>query len=299
MEKIKVWVSAFRLRTLPLALASIAMGGFLAAYYHAFNLLVFILSVVTTIFLQILSNLANDYGDFRHGADSPERKGPTRSVQSGAISPEAMKKALYLFCGLSFFSGIALLYFSIGFSGRVFLFFLALGLLAIMAAIAYTNGKRPYGYAGLGDISVLLFFGLIGVLGALYLHTQHIQWPDLLPALSCGLFATGVLNINNIRDIHSDAKAGKYTIPVRIGRKKAVYYHWTLLLLGLAVATTYGFIRFEHWSQYLFILPIPLFVKNALAVRKYNSEEALDPYLRQLAISSLLFVVALGAGHLL
>lgn len=298
-NSLRAWVEAVRLRTLPLALASIGMGSFLAAFSQEFDLLVLILCAITTIFLQILSNLANDYGDFKHGADSLTRKGPSRAVQSGAISATAMKKGLIVFAILSFVSGVLLLYISLGFNARIFLFFLALGILAIFAAIAYTNGKRPYGYAGLGDISVLIFFGLVGVAGTFYLHTLQLR-PDLiLPALSCGLLATAVLNLNNIRDIHSDREAGKKTIPVRIGRENAVIYHWILLGLSIISAAVFVWMNYHHYLQFLFLISLPFLIKNARAVKHKQEAAQLDPYLKQMALSTLIFVLSFGIGLLL
>jgi 1,4-dihydroxy-2-naphthoate octaprenyltransferase len=185
---IKSWLQAFRLRTLPLALSCIGMGGFLAASANAFRWDVFLLCVATTFFLQILSNLANDYGDSIHGADNGNRKGPLRAVQSGAISLKQMKSAVFVFVILCLCSGITLLLVSFGMNWNAILFFFALGLLSILAAIAYTVGKKPYGYIGLGDFSVLIFFGFVGVMGSYYLFTQQITWKEILPALSCGLF---------------------------------------------------------------------------------------------------------------
>ena len=205
---VKAWLSAFRLRTLPLALASIGMGTFLAASFESMQPKVFLLSALTTIFLQILSNLANDYGDSIHGADSISRKGPQRAVQSGQISSKAMYVAIILFVFLSFTSGVWLLIEATN-SWQTFGLFLILGILAIIASITYTAGSNPYGYIGLGDISVLIFFGWVAVLGTFYLHTQFIDWWIILPASSCGFFATAVLNLNNIRDIESDKLAGK------------------------------------------------------------------------------------------
>lgn len=295
---IKVWVEAFRLRTLPLALSCIAMGSFLAASAGAFRWNIFVLCIVTTIFLQILSNLANDYGDSVHGADNSSRKGPLRAVQQGAISATQMKLAVFIFVFLCLLSGISLLLVSFGPDWRALAFFFGLGLLSILAAIAYTVGKKPYGYIGLGDLSVLIFFGLVGVMGSYYLFTKTISWVETLPALSCGLFSIGVLNVNNIRDIESDRKAGKYSIPVRIGREKAVIYHWFLLSTGLLCAVVYTSIQFQSPVQWLFLIAAPLFIRNGLAVQSKPSHE-LDPYLKQLALSTLLFVVLFGVGTVL
>jgi len=274
------------------------MGGFLAASNGAFKWNIFTLCVVTTIFLQVLSNLANDYGDSIHGADSADRKGPSRAVQSGAISAKQMKVAVFIFIVLCLVSGISLLLVSFGLNWQAILFFFGLGVLSILAAIAYTVGKRPYGYAGLGDFSVLIFFGLVGVMGSYYLFTQRISWHELLPALSCGFFSIGVLNINNIRDIESDKKAGKFSIPVRIGRRKAIVYHWILLISGLLSTTLYSVLIYRSPWQFLFLLSTPLILKNALAVSNKPSSE-LDPYLKQMALSTLLFVILFGIGIIL
>lgn len=290
---------AARPRTLPLALASIGMGAFLAASASQFSWEVLALSALTTIFLQILSNLANDYGDSIHGADSIDREGPSRAVQSGYISPQAMKKAMVLFALLSLGSGIWLLLTALSGNQLLLLLFLVLGILAIFAAITYTSGSRPYGYAGLGDISVLIFFGLVGVLGSYFLHTGQLSQEHLLPALSCGLFSTAVLNVNNIRDIRTDEAAGKRSIPVRLGRNKAVTYHWLLLSLGVACSVLYVLFRFESWWQFLFLLTLPLLIRNGQAVAQKKNARDLDPYLKQMALTTLLYVLTFGMGQLI
>lgn len=294
----KHWVSAFRLRTLPLALSSIMMGGFLAASVNAFQWDIFLLCISTTIFLQVLSNLANDYGDSIHGADSVDRKGPSRAVQSGKISPNQMKAGIFVFVLLSLISGVSLLFVAFGLNWNAILFFLGLGILSILAAIAYTVGKRPYGYAGLGDISVFIFFGLIGVLGSLYLFIHELQWDYVLPAISCGVFAVGVLNINNIRDIESDVKAGKYSIPVRIGKEKAVIYHWVLMGIGILSALVFVAMNYVSWVQLLFLLSVQAFITIGKNVQQKPSHE-LDPYLKFMALSTLFFVLLFGAGQMI
>jgi 1,4-dihydroxy-2-naphthoate octaprenyltransferase len=295
---IKPWIGAFRLRTLPLSLSCIGMGGFLAAAAGKFNGLIFGLCCLTTIFLQILSNLANDYGDSVHGADHAQRKGPQRAVQSGVITSGQMKTAVVIFALLCLVSGLSLLFVSFGADWNSLLFFLVLGLLCIAAAVAYTVGNKPYGYLGLGDLSVLIFFGLVGVMGSVYLFTQQIDWTNALPALSCGLFSIAVLNVNNIRDIESDRSAGKFSVPVRIGRQNAIKYHWFLLIAGLGAAVAYTILNYHSPFQYLFLLATPLLVANGRAVSTKPSE-ALDPYLKQMAMSTLLFVVLFGVGTLL
>ena len=292
------WISAFRLRTLPLALSSIAMGGFLAHAANVFRWDIFLLCVSTTIFLQILSNLANDYGDSIHGADSEERKGPSRAVQSGAITSNQMRNALWVFVVLCLGSGVSLLLVSFGLNFEAIAYFLGLGMLCILAAVAYTVGRKPYGYMGLGDFSVLIFFGLVGVMGSYYLYAGAVHVSLILPALSCGFFSIGVLNVNNIRDIESDKKAGKFSIPVRIGKDKATTYHWFLLIGGLLCAVVYTGMEYQSPWQFLFLLAVPLFLINGRAVQQKASHE-LDPYLKQLALSALAFVLLFGVGLLL
>lgn len=294
----KVWIEAARLRTLPLALASIGMGSFLAASQNLFSWEILIWCSLTTIFLQVLSNFANDYGDSIHGADSTERQGPSRAVQTGAISSSAMKTAMLVFAALSLFSGLYLLYISIS-SVNEFLGFLGLGVLSIIAAITYTVGKKPYGYAGMGDISVIIFFGWVGVMGSYYLHTKILDWNILLPASSCGLFATAVLNLNNIRDIDSDIKAGKKSVPVRLGRAKARGYHLALLLGGIVCASLYTLFNFQDFWQWMFLIVIPLLAVNAKAVMTLEKPQELDPYLKQMALTSLLFTLLFGIGIVL
>lgn len=294
---VKAWLSAFRLRTLPLALSSIAMGSFLAAARGKFSGLIFFLCCLTTIFLQVLSNLANDYGDSVNGADHAERKGPIRAVQSGAISAAAMKVAIFWFVIFCLASGITLLLVSFGLNVQLLLIFLGLGVLSIIAAITYTVGKKPYGYVGLGDASVLVFFGFVGVMGSHYLMAKSISTQLVLPALTCGLFAMGVLNINNVRDIESDKKAGKNSIPVRIGKSQAAIYQWFLLAGGICASLVYSILNYQTAFQFLFLLATPLLINVGLAVSKKTSLE-LDPYLKQMALSTLLFVLLFGVGLL-
>jgi len=296
MLTVTSWIRAFRLRTLPLALSSVGMGSFLAAYVKEFKWPIFWLSAITTILLQILSNLANDYGDFKHGADSEHREGPQRLVQSGIITPEAMKRAILLLGGMSLASGIYLLYIALGFNMNSFLLFFGLGIFAIVAAVYYTFGKRPYGYLGFGDLSVLIFFGFVGVLGSFYLHTSSLDWTFLLPALTCGSFSVAVLNVNNIRDIESDRAAGKLSIPVRIGKENAIIYHWILLTIGISAAIIFSVLNYHSWIQYAFLLTLPLLIRNAIAVKILDQPAQLDPFLKQMAIATLLFVITFGFG---
>jgi 1,4-dihydroxy-2-naphthoate octaprenyltransferase len=296
----KAWVSAFRPRTLPLALASIIAGGFLAASHGQFRGAVVGLAALTTVLLQILSNLANDYGDSQNGADSVHREGPQRAVQSGAITPAQMKRGMLLFGSLSLLSGLLLLWVALGTAGAwIFLTFFVLGLSAIWAAVNYTAGSKPYGYAGLGDLSVFLFFGIVGVCGTYFLQTRTLPLAVLLPAAALGCFATAVLNVNNIRDIRSDKLAGKITIPVRLGPTHARRYHWLLLLLGFGCAVVYVTLAYHSPWQWLFVLAAPLLLFNARAVWQRQDSMQLDPLLKQMALSTLVFTILFGIGQVL
>ena len=296
----KSWIAAARPRTLPLSLASIILGSFLASANQHFSWPVALLAALTTIFLQILSNFANDYGDAVSGKDTELRVGPRRAVATGDISKEAMLQGIILMSALSLICGISLLVVAFYDAGRtVFYIFLILGLLCIAAAIGYTNGKRPYGYAGFGDVAVLLFFGWVGVLGTYFLHTLSFEPILLLPATSVGLFATGVLNVNNIRDIETDTMTGKRSIPARLGLSLAIRYHWGLLIAGMACAVAYSFLTGATWFSYLYLLAFPLFILNGRAVATHKRPAELNARLGQLALTTLLFVVLFGIGHVL
>jgi 1,4-dihydroxy-2-naphthoate octaprenyltransferase len=295
-----VWLQAFRLHTLPLAVAAIAMGNFVAYDDNMFSPLISGLTFVTAICLQILSNLANDYGDAKHGADNPERLGPKRMVQSGMISGEQIKAGIVIFMLLSLLSGCILLILSvknIGYTGAMGLFLL--GILAIAAAIAYTATKKPYGYRALGDFSVFIFFGLLAVAGSYYLQTGNFKPSLLLPAAGMGLLSTGVLNINNIRDLEADERANKRTIALHLGLGGAKFYHWILLLSGFICFAVYVYLHLTSPYQYLFLIPGILLIVNALGVQKSHQPHEINPYLKQLVISTLIFTISFGLGLIL
>jgi 1,4-dihydroxy-2-naphthoate octaprenyltransferase len=293
------WIKAFRLRTLPLALSSVALGCFIANFDGAFNWKVSILAVLTTLFLQILSNLANDYGDSKHGTDNPERVGPQRAVQSGRIKPAEMKRVVIFFILFSLVSGLWLIF--EGTKGIPFInvvFFVILGLGAIAAAVKYTIGDHPYGYSGFGDLFVFIFFGLTGVMGTYYLHTHKLNWEILLPASAMGFLSTGVLNLNNMRDRVNDKVSGKNTMVVKMGIQKAKWYHFFLLLGSVITGLTYMLINYHSPFQMLFLITLPLLWINVSVVFRNNVPEELDPYLKKLAITSLLYSLAFGIGLL-
>ncbi len=297
---VKAWIEAARLRTLPLAISTMIMGHTLAYVAGHFSWTIFIMSILTAVSLQVLSNFSNDYGDTVHGADSADRVGPKRAVQSGAISLKQMKAAVVIFAIVSLTLGLSLVIYAFeDWTRRII--FTALGLLSIWAAINYTAGSKPYGYSGKGDISVFLFFGLVTVTGSYYLQVKDIDLTILLPAYACGALSTGVLNVNNIRDIASDRKAGKMSIPAKIGKDSAKMYHLFLLTSAALALILYGVLEsFGVSLKWLFVLLLPLLLLNYKAVKRHKSAEELDPYLKQLALSTagiiLIFCVGLIIG---
>jgi 1,4-dihydroxy-2-naphthoate octaprenyltransferase len=292
MSNSKAWLEALRLRTLPLALASTGMGNFLAAGYGIFQWKTCVFTLLTAVLLQILSNLANDYGDYKSGADNANRIGPQRGLQSGAITITKMRNTIIFVALLTLISGCILLYLSIGISIGFLVFFI-LGLLCIVAAIKYTIGKNPYGYSGLGDVAVFVFFGIIGVGGTFYLHAHYFRPDILLPACTLGFLSAGVLNVNNMRDINNDAASGKNTIVVRMGLSKAKIYHVVLIVLGIGSLKLFTLLNETSLWQWLFLIATPLFLIHLFNVIRSNSE-GMDKYLKQLAISTLLLVLCFG-----
>jgi len=300
MSKVKSWISAFRLRTLPLSLSSILTGCIIAYSHNTFSYKIAILAITTTTFLQVLSNLANDYGDAKKGTDNDQRVGPERAVQSGAISLKEMRNGIIISSLLSLFCGIALIYFSLKDYDLLYLIsFFALGIGAIAAAIKYTVGKNPYGYAGLGDVFVFLFFGIVGVIGTYFLQTHTFEPLLLLPAISIGLFSTSVLNMNNMRDIINDAESNKKTLVVKIGIERARIYH-TALIIGAIISFTSYLIISESSTIYLIcLIPLPIFILNLKKVWSFKENKELDPELKKLALSTFLLTLLFGLSAIL
>ncbi len=299
MASLQSWIKAARLRTLPLALSSIAMGGFIAATQAVFSLLTVVMAGLTTLFLQILSNLANDYGDAKSGIDNENRIGPKRTVQSGEISAGQMKAAVLLFSALSLLSGLSLIFFGAALPLSTSLLFVLLGLAAIVAAIKYTVGKNPYGYAGLGDLFVYLFFGLLGVGGTYYLATKSWDYSVLLPASAMGLLSTGVLNLNNMRDMANDKLSGKNTVAVKIGARASLIYHTFLVMVPFLLLFIFVILKKAEPLSFAFLLLLPLFVSDLWKIAHTTDARKLDPFLKKLAIKSLVLTLIFGISMLL
>ncbi len=299
MNKTAHWIHSFRLRTLPLSLSGVILASLLAYSHNKFNTYTCIFAVTTTLFLQILSNLANDLGDSLKGTDNHNRKGPERAVQSGKISVKEMKMMIAIFTLLSMTSGLLLIRFSFGeiFSpqGKIMI---GLGALSVIAALKYTLGKKAYGYIGLGDIFVFIFFGLVSVMGTYYLHSTEFPLQILLPASSVGLLAVGVLNMNNIRDIKNDKESGKRTIPVIIGERRAKIYHFLVILSALILLLAYTVINYKSIYNFTYIIgfiPIYMHLKQVVIY----SEEKLDKQLKIVALSTLLISLLFGISQMI
>ena len=289
------WIHAFRLRTLPLAFSCIIMGSGLAMADGQSNMIVFVLALITTFFLQVLSNFANDYGDFVKETDNEERVGPDRAMQLGLITKDEMVKAMWVIAALCSIFGVWLIYEgTLGLNFESAGLFAVLGLTAMGAAVKYTMGKNPYGYVGLGDIFVFLFFGWLGVIGSYFLHTHSFDFMVLLPASAIGFFTTAVLNVNNMRDHEADEKSGKNTLVVRIGIVRAKRYHFILNFLGILFVVLY---TNSYMRAVWFILSgIILFIKPAWEILRNKDHTSFDPYLKKQAIATFLFTIIFVVG---
>ncbi len=296
MTKLKSWITAFRLRTLPLAISSVLMGSFLAIASEYYNWVVIILSIFTTLLLQILSNLANDYGDGMKGTDNNDRIGPKRTIQTGEITPKEMKLVIVVFVLLSLISGIWLIIESLVSNWRMGLLFLVFGLAAIAAAIKYTIGNKAYGYSGFGDLFVFLFFGLLAVVGTYFLNTHRFDWEILLPASAIGLLSTGVLNLNNMRDMENDAKSGKRTLALTFGYNSSKAYHTILVISAMVFLVVFVALQYNNPWQFIFVISYPTMIKELIEINKITNKSLLDPYLKKLAFSTLILTLLFGMG---
>jgi len=294
MMNIQAWIQAFRLRTLPLALSSIFMGIIASYIHHGFEVQISLWAVMTTLLLQILSNLANDYGDALKGTDNAQRLGPERAVQSGKISAVAMKNAIIIFAMLSLFSGLILIW-----KSHIDLIkaavFLLLGILAIAAAIKYTVGHKAYGYSGFGDLFVFIFFGFVAVLGSFYLNTSYLSWDVVWASITVGLLSMAVLNLNNMRDLENDKSSGKNTLAVRFGIKKAKLYHTIIINIAFFSLMLFMIVNELSWQAHLALLMYPLFISDLMKIDKETDLQKLDPFLKRTALKTFFLMIVFGA----
>ena len=287
-----------RLRTLPLSTAGIVLGIMLACAGHRVAWYVIVLTILTTISLQILSNMSNELGDWLSGVDGNGREGPKYGIEGGGLTEDEMRSCIRIMVLACCILGLGM----IRASFKTILCIeseclVALGAAAIWAAMHYTLGKHPYGYIGLGDIFVFIFFGLVPVAGGYYVCSHQLDLSTLIPGTAIGLFSVGVLNVNNMRDMKSDAGT-RVTVPLKLGEKRAKIYHTVLICGGWCLMPLYTILFTKGWQPYLYILTIPLYIKHLNGVWKRSGRE-LDPMLPLLVISTFIFALLAGTGHIL
>ncbi|HDU8647989.1 1,4-dihydroxy-2-naphthoate polyprenyltransferase [Morganella morganii] len=295
ISRTQAWLESLRPKTLPLGVIAIITGSALAYWTGHFKFPVALLALITTGILQILSNLANDYGDAVKGTDTEARLGPLRGMQKGVITAAQMKKALILTVTLACLSGLALIIVACE-KPEDIIGFLGLGVAAIIAAITYTVGKKPYGYLGLGDISVLIFFGWLSVIGTYYLQAGFFSPLTILPATACGLLSVAVLNINNMRDIENDILAGKNTLAVRLGPLKSRYYHATVITVAFLCLVLFTLLYLHGWYSWLFLLSAPVLFMHIRRVLDDMTATGMRPLLEQMVKAALLVNILFSAG---
>lgn len=303
----KDWIKAARLRTLPLSLSGIIMGAFIAKWRlygegGIWDWKIFALALLVTLLYQILSNYANDYGDGIKGTDAKRSsEAEARAVASGKITAGQMKNAVILFSALSFVATVALLY--VAFIPKYmneFYIFIGLGVASILAAIGYTVGKKPYGYMGLGDLFVFIFFGLVSVCGSYFLFTKTFSWDMLLPGTAVGMLSMAVLNLNNMRDIESDRLTGKHSFALRLGFRNAMIYEMILLQLPLILILIFlglnGFIQSQNYYVFIVMILLIPFAKLRRKIMAVKEPRELDPFLKQVGILTFMMAILTAIG---
>ncbi|MFD1063726.1 1,4-dihydroxy-2-naphthoate octaprenyltransferase [Winogradskyella litorisediminis] len=300
MNNLKPWISAMRLRTLPLSVSGIILGTCFAAYNGRFNIFVLILAILTTMSLQVLSNLANDYGDGVRGTDNDDRVGPQRAIQSGEITPEqmfeAIKKNILIVIGLT----LSLVYVGLGHQHFLYaLLIIGLGGLSIYAAINYTMGDSPYGYKALGDVFVFIFFGFVSVFGTYLLNIKGFDHILILPATALGLLSVSVLNLNNMRDLEEDKKVGKITLAVKLGKNQAKNYHYFLIIGAMVTTILFSILYYVEPYNFLYSLAFIPLIKHLLKIKNAKVPSDFDSQLKVISLTTFIFSILLGVGYLL
>ncbi|AID37454.1 1,4-dihydroxy-2-naphthoate octaprenyltransferase [Candidatus Walczuchella monophlebidarum] len=293
---IKFWVDAARVHTLPIALSGILLSALIAYSRDHYDVGIFFMSCITSLLLQILANFSNDYGDAVKGTDSFFRMGPPRVISSGYISRECMKKAIGFITIVYLISSTILIWISFkNYKGIAPIFFIIGIFTCLYASIKYTVGKNAYGYKGMGDVSVFLFFGLTSVLGSYFLYTHRVEWDIFLLAISIGLLSTSVLNLNNMRDINGDRQNGKYTFVVKIGLQIAKLYHIFLVLTPFVLGSFFVMLnkqtQFYRWAFLILLFPIFFNIKKVFSRTNFDKE------IKNMAIITFLYALFMGLGQ--
>lgn len=299
MKSFRSWIHAARPRTLPLAASCTLVGSALAWREGKGSVSIFVLALLTTLLLQILSNFANDYGDFTKGVDNHDRVGPERAMQGGLITQKQMTRALVVSVVLTLISGVSLLWVALGSEGLFLhaLIFLTVGIAAITAAFKYTVGRNPYGYRGFGDFFVFLFFGIVGVCGTYFLYTVEWNSHVILPAMTVGLLSTAVLNLNNLRDHINDAASGKRTLVVSSGFRAGKIYQLFIVVLAFASAFLWMFLHNKTALQWIPLIALILPLLMLIKLFRTENPAALDPELKKTALSAFFFSLLFFLFH--
>jgi len=300
MKGIFIWISAMRLRTLPLSISGIILAACFAQYNGFFEWHIFILAILTTLSFQILSNLSNDLGDGIKGTDNADRIGPERAIQSGKITPEELMNAIKMNILIAIILALATIFSAFGVKHFFLtLIFFVLGICSVIAAMRYTMGDDAYGYKGLGDVFVFIFFGLVSVIGCYVLFAKQIDHVTILPALTVGLLSTGVLNLNNMRDRLTDKASNKITLAVKLGEKNVKTYHNILIIGAIIWSLLFGILYYTSPYNLIFVITyIPLLL-HLKRVNANTDPKLLDPELKKLALTTVLLAVLMGIGHVM
>jgi 1,4-dihydroxy-2-naphthoate octaprenyltransferase len=289
---LRIWLMAARIRTLPVAVAPVLVGTALAGFQGVFHPLRFVAALIGAVFIQIGTNLSNDYSDARRGADTEDRLGPVRVTAGGLVPPRRVLVATYLSFGIAVLAGGYL----IAVAGWELLL---VGAASILAGVLYTGGPRPYGYEGLGEVFVFLFFGIVAVAGSYFVQVKHLEWEAFALAVPVGLIAAAILVVNNCRDIDTDRRAGKRTLAVRLGRDRTRLLFASMVYLAyLMTPVTWAFGPLKPWVL-LPWLTLPLAAQLVRVVRNKTDGASLNEALAQTGMLQLAFCTLLAAGLLL
>ncbi len=300
MGGISTWITAMRLRTLPLSISGIILASCFSKYNGFFKWDVFVLAILTTLSFQILSNFANDYGDGVKGTDNEDRIGPERAIQSGKITPKQLMRAIIINIVISFFLAVTLIFCAFGIKYLMLtIIFMALGIGSIIAAIRYTMGDNAYGYRGLGDFYVFFFFGLVSVVGCYTLYAKQFDFITVLPGFTVGLLSAAVLNLNNMRDRLSDEKSNKITMAVKLGEKNIKIYHNFLIFSAITSATVFSILYYNSVYNVIFMVTYVPLIIHLQKANKTSNPKLLDPELKKLALTTVVLAILMGVGCLL
>jgi 1,4-dihydroxy-2-naphthoate octaprenyltransferase len=289
---VRIWLMAARIRTLPAAIAPVLVGTALAGWQHIFHPLRFVAALIGAIFIQVGTNLSNDYSDARRGADAEDRLGPVRVTAGGLVPPRQVLIATYVSFGVAVLAGVYLVVVA-GWQ------LLLVGAASILAGVLYTGGPKPYGYEGLGELFVFLFFGIVAVAGSYFVQVKHLDWKAFALAVPVGLLASAILVVNNFRDIDSDRRAGKRTLAVRMGRDKTRTMFAVIVYVAFLLApVTWVFGPMKPWLL-LPWLTLPLAAQIVREVRNRTDGPSLNQALAHTGMLQLAFCTLLSAGLLL